>query len=117
MKLQFCVICGKNDDLHHHHIIPLSIGGEDHEHNIITLCCEHHDWIHNIQRTRKMKFNDLVKAGQAKSGNYGGRPPIPQHQVDEIVNLRKDGYTYRQIRKKTKRSLATIERYIKLNNL
>ena len=24
MKLRFCVICGTNKDLHHHHIIPKS---------------------------------------------------------------------------------------------
>lgn len=115
MKLRFCVICGTNKDLQHHHIVPLSIGGQDHQHNIITLCTDHHDWIHDIQRTRTMKFTELVKAGQKKSGNSGGRPTIPQDKIDEIVYLWKhQGLSYRQIKKLTGAALATIQRYVKL---
>jgi hypothetical protein len=113
MKLLFCVICGTNKDLQHHHIVPLAAGGEDHQHNIITLCCDHHDWIHGIRRTRSMPFSELVKLGQQKAGNYGGRPGYPEHIVDEIIYLWKNGHSYRQIKSMVGCSLATAQKYIK----
>lgn len=113
MKLRFCVICGTNKDLQHHHIIPISKGGKDHEHNIITLCVDHHDWIHDIQKTRESGFSELVKAGQQKSGNFGGRPTIPQDKINEIIYLWKNqGLSFRQIKKLTGASLATIQKYV-----
>ena len=30
MKLRFCVICGTNKNLEHHHVIPVARGGDDH---------------------------------------------------------------------------------------
>lgn len=117
MKLNFCVICGVEKDLQHHHIVPLSLGGEDTEHNLITLCCDHHDWIHNIKRTRSLSFSELVKAGQQKSGNFGGRPKIPKEKEEEICKLWLEGYSYRQIRSKTGVAMATIKRVSESNNL
>ncbi len=59
-----------------------------------------------------MKFTDLVKSGQAKSGNYGGRPPIDKNRVNEVIHLWKNGLSYRQIEKLTGVSKATIQKYI-----
>lgn len=112
MKLLFCVICGTNKDLQHHHIVPKSLGGDDHQHNILTLCATHHEWIHDIRRTRSMQFSDLVKAGQQRSNNFGGRPKLDSNRVNDIINLWKSGHSYREIRKSTGNSLATIGAYI-----
>ena len=45
MKLKFCCICGKTEDLQHHHVIPKVSGGNNDETNLITLCYKHHMWI------------------------------------------------------------------------
>ena len=113
MKLRFCVICGTNKDLEHHHIIPRTNGGGDHQHNFLTLCHDHHDWIHNIRRTKldSESFSNLVKEGQRRSGNFGGRPGLEKEKIDEILDLRNRGYSLRYIKKQTGAALATIHRY------
>ena len=60
-----------------------------------------------------MPFSELVKAGQKKANNFGGRPPLNTDVIDTIVYLWKTGSSYRQIRKLTGASLATIQRYVK----
>lgn len=40
-----CLLCGKNNDLEVHHIIPQSRGGTDDWNNVVTLCDEHHKMI------------------------------------------------------------------------
>mgnify|MGYP000859108732 CR=1 FL=1 len=117
MKLRFCVICGTNKDLQHHHIIPKSQGGDDHQHNFLTLCWEHHKFIHDIRRTRTdgESFSNLVKEGQRRSGNYGGRPKTPKE--NKVIELYREGHSYRTIRRFTGVALATITRIVKDNSL
>jgi hypothetical protein len=111
MKLDFCVICGTTKNLQHHHIIPISEGGDDNEHNFLTVCWEHHNFIHNIRRTRdKENFVKLIKAGQING--VGGRPKLPEEKELEICELRKEGKSYRQIRKETGAGLSTITRIL-----
>lgn len=38
-----CVICGSRDNLHVHHIVPVSVRPDHSEHNLITLCIRCHD--------------------------------------------------------------------------
>ena len=116
MKLRFCVICGTNKDLQHHHIIPKSLGGDDHQHNFLTLCWEHHDWIHDIRKTKSKKnFVACIKAGQ-KNG-VGGRPKLPKEKELEVCKLWNEGKSYRQIQKETGVALSTIQRISKDYNL
>ena len=118
MKLDFCVVCGSKTDLQHHHIIPKSQGGDNHQHNFLTLCFEHHNFIHNIRKTKgKESFSDLVKEGIRRSGKKSGRPKLPKEQELEICRLWNDGNSYRQIREKTGSALSTIQRISKDYNL
>ena len=118
MKLRFCVICGTNKNLQHHHIIPKSQGGDDHQHNILTLCWEHHNWIHDIRNTKsKQSFSELVKEGMRRSGNYGGRPKLSKEIEDKVISLYNDEKSYRAIRSATGCGLSTIRRVIVDNNL
>jgi len=116
MKLRFCVICGTNKDLEHHHIIPKVNGGDDHQHNFLTLCHDHHDWIHNIRRSKlnSESFSNLVKQGikrrRAKGDWNGGRPQLDYFKEMEVCKLWKEGKSYRQIRNETGVALATIKR-------
>ena len=117
MKLRFCVICGTNKNLEHHHIIPRVMGGGDHQHNFLTLCHDHHDWIHNIRRTKldSESFSNLVKEGhyrrRKETGWNGGRPRLEKEKIDEILDLRDKGYSLRYIKKQTGSGLATIQKY------
>ena len=116
MKLRFCVVCGTNKDLQHHHIIPKSQGGDDHQHNFLTLCWEHHNFIHDIRKTRsKEDFVACIKAGQ-KNG-VGGRPKISQEMEDKIISLYSEEKSYRAIKRETGVALATIRRVVVDSNL
>ena len=41
-----CVICGGDDQIQVHHIVPASQGGSDNLRNLITLCHKDHDLVH-----------------------------------------------------------------------
>jgi hypothetical protein len=64
-----CAICGKNDFLEFHHIIPKSKGGTDDYDNIILLCACCHAGIH------KRAYNPQ-KYRQATSIDYESAIPI-----------------------------------------
>ena len=114
MKLNFCVVCGNKDNLHHHHIIPKSDGGNDNDHNFLTFCWEHHDFIHDIRKTRnKENFSQLVKQGQLRSGNFGGRPKVPKEKEIEVCKLWNNGRSFRQISRETGVSVGTVQRISK----
>ena len=118
MKLRFCVICGTNKNLQHHHIIPKLEGGDDHPHNFLTVCWEHHNMIHNIRKTRdKENFVKLIKAGQIKG--IGGRPKLARDYEKEleVCKLWNENKSYRQIRKETGVNLGKIQQIAKDNNL
>ena len=93
MKLRFCVICGTNKDVEHHHITPVCKGGSDHEHNFITLCPEHHGMIHSIRPGAWAHRKELQKIGIEKAklkGIYKGRQPTINH--NEVKRLWENGF-------------------------
>ena len=76
MKLRFCVICGTNKNIEHHHITPVCRGGTDHQHNFISLCVEHHGMIHSISPGSWAHRKKLQKIGiekAKKNGKFKGR--------------------------------------------
>jgi hypothetical protein len=90
MILDFCAICGKTEDLHHHHIVPVIRGGDDNETNLITLCVEHHAWIHALKPSMWNNHSALIKAGLEKARKNGsrlGRTPIDDKIKDEVIML------------------------------
>jgi hypothetical protein len=65
MRFDFCVACGRRDNLNHHHMKPRVHGGSDDDANMITLCRECHGIMHNAEWS--LDHVELVKAGQAKA--------------------------------------------------
>ena len=65
MKLTFCVACGRDHDLNHHHLVPRAVGGSDDETNLITLCRECHGKAHSVEWA--LGHTELVKIGHAKA--------------------------------------------------
>ena len=42
-----CINCGDIETIHYHHVIPLSIGGNDIISNIVPLCYKCHGLLHS----------------------------------------------------------------------
>jgi hypothetical protein len=54
-KHQACFFCGSNENLEHHHIIPVSEGGDNSHQNLISLCFSCHKKVHRMRSMeRKM---------------------------------------------------------------
>ena len=80
----------------------------------MTLCFEHHNFIHDIRKTRsKENFVACIKAGQING--VGGRPKTPKE--NKVIELYKEGHSYREIKRLTGVALATIRRVVVDNNL
>jgi hypothetical protein len=65
MRLTFCALCGATESLEHHHVIPLSDGGEDIERNILTACSGCHGVIHGM--SHRADIGSLTKKGLARA--------------------------------------------------
>ena len=116
MKLRFCVICGTNKNLHHHHIIPVSRGGDDHQHNFITLCGEHHAFIHSLRPSFWNNHKELMKIGREKAKQDGikfGRKRQYEHLISDIKYMRESGWGYGTIANKLDVSRSAIQRICK----
>ena len=91
MKLRFCVICGTNKNIEHHHITPVCRGGTDHQYNFISLCSEHHGMMHLITPGRWAHRKELQKIGiekAKKEGKFkGGKPRIDYDEVKRLWDL------------------------------
>lgn len=51
-----CQVCGTTNNLHVHHILFRSQGGQDDESNMVTVCFTHHDAIHAHRLTIILRF-------------------------------------------------------------
>ena len=88
MKLDFCVLCGTTENLHHHHVIPKIKGGTDDEDNFITLCEKHHEMIHKIQQCDN--FFELARLGRERARRAGvkfGKKPQYEHLYPQIIKM------------------------------
>ena len=64
-----CVLCGSNENLHVHHIKPISEGGKDNPRNLVTLCEKCHTTVHNDNKKFKKytkQFEKYVKKVEKK---------------------------------------------------
>ena len=117
MKLLFCVICGTNKNLHHHHVIPKVSGGTDHQHNLITVCGEHHAFIHSLRPSFWNNHQELMKIGREKAKKagvkFGRKNSYTPQQEEEVMKLRKQNKGYKTIAKETNIHKSTVVRIIK----
>jgi HNH endonuclease len=65
VRLDFCVACGAQDNLHQHHVIPRSAGGPDDEWNLITLCSDCHFTLHERRSNGGYNHAQLTADGIA----------------------------------------------------
>jgi hypothetical protein len=94
MKLKLCCICGKTEDLQHHHVIPKVSDGSDDETNLITLCYEHHNWIHGLEYKKSINFSRLMKKSSREKKDkkrvYGHAPMGYDKDGDNLVENSKE---------------------------
>ena len=117
MKLRFCVICGTNKNLEHHHIKPLAMGGDDHQHNFLTLCTEHHSMIHQIRpgywnEMRKLQREGFRKAKE-RGVKFGRKRSYTSEQEEKVWKHRENGYGYGTIGKMLDMHPSMVKRIIK----
>lgn len=63
----------------------------------------------------RLRLSDRVKAGLAKSrqfGRFGGRPRIPQEKINAIVEMRSQGLSLRKIAKEIDVHHRTVSQYL-----
>jgi Mor family transcriptional regulator len=127
MILDFCAACGKTEDLHQHHIVPISVSGKKRNVNeygndgdMITLCSYHHDMIHEISKNRKGAHNVMIKEALEKKKALGfklGRPTsISQKTVDAILEMKMNGVGVRETCRRLGIGSATYYNIIKHPN-
>ena len=117
MKLRFCVVCGTNKNLEHHHIKPIAMGGDDHQHNFLTLCTEHHSMIHQIKpgywnEMRKLQKEGFVKAKE-RGVKFGRKITYTLEQEKKVWEYHENGYGYGTIAKIMNMSRSMVQRIIK----
>jgi len=117
MKLRFCVICGTNKNLEHHHIKPIAMGGTDHQHNFLTLCTEHHAMIHQIKPGYWNEMRRLVKEGRRKAQEsgvkFGRKRTYTPSQADEVVRKHINGNGMGTIGKSMGMSRSMVQRILR----
>ena len=126
IKGTVCVNCGKNelDEINYHHIIPLSLGGNDIESNIVPLCSKCHDLLHFGQNDNgSFSHSQLIKSGIEKAKLQGKQ--IGRHTVTiENIPQTFKNYYYSFLKNKDKSitkasqelnlSRTTIYKYINI---
>ena len=109
MILDFCAVCGTKEDLHQHHIVPISTSGKKRTVNdeTITVCTHHHDIIHGVQKDRKgYAHHELIRESLQKRKNAGlpmGRPKsLTKEKIDATLKLTEHGVGVREICRRLK---------------
>lgn len=104
-----CFECGGVEDLHFHHVVPLSRGGK----RTVPLCHVCHGNAHGI----KMAASYLTKMGLRRARERGvtlGRPKVYANEVSaKIEELAAQGMSYRRIQDALGVSQGKIWRVLK----
>lgn len=93
-----CCNCSKDTNLEYHHIIPLSLGGNDVLSNYCCLCYECHSLIHFGKR-KTINHSELTKKGIETARRNGKQ--IGQKAGNKL-NVKKEGPAKEQIKKYNK---------------
>lgn len=82
-----CCNCGSTKDLQYHHIIPISIGGQDINSNMCCLCYDCHYKLHHDGKQPKIKsYGELIKAGIKKANAKGIKNGRPSNEITVIMS-------------------------------
>ena len=104
-----CFECGDIKDLHEHHVVPRSKGGN----KTVTLCQKCHDLVHGVT---KLSISELTKIGIQRRREKGLPIGAPlKFEASEIKRLGSTGLSYPQIAEQLGCSKATVSRILQRN--
>jgi hypothetical protein len=109
--MRVCFECEKEGEIHNHHVVPRVRGGT----KTIPLCTECHGIVHG---KNMLRHGDLIKEGIRKAlerGSVLGRKPKAQYKTSEIIKLRREGWSQRNIAELSDISAASVNRILKKN--
>ena len=125
-KGTICCNCqiDKNKQIIFHHIVPLSIVGQDVLSNIVPICNDCHQLLHhNTNKIGNFEHSKLVKAGMQKAKENGVRIGRKTVEINDLPSVFTDIY-YPKIKSKTisiaqaarelEMSRTTIYKYISI---
>lgn len=104
-----CVECGDKDEIHWHHVIPRSRGGNF----TVPICGKCHGVIHNNDPEKFSDHSSLIKAGIEKAKSKGikiGRKPMDPIVTENIKKCREEGNSIRGTAKLLNISKSTVLR-------
>ena len=94
LKGTICCNCGLDckDKIIYHHIVPISLGGNDVINNIVPLCANCHELIHHATTSdNSISHSELIKAGLERARQNGkiiGRKKVQYTDLtDEIKQM------------------------------
>ena len=90
MRIEACWECGKNEEVHYHHVVPRSLGGT----RALPLCLECHGKVHGVQ----MHSAALVKAAYQKRVEEFGKGNFKWGSTEGLDHGRAVSLTTRQAR-------------------
>ena len=122
IKGTICCNCNKNvkEQIIYHHVIPISLGGNDVINNIVPLCNDCHNIIHHHKKAdTTFSHSELIKAGLRKAQEEGvnlGRPKMTTNDLQWFLPYYKQ-WKDKKINKKDlalslKISRPTLDKYI-----
>lgn len=91
-----CCNCGSTEELEYHHIIPISLGGNDVNSNMACLCYPCHQKIH-FGESKHGLHSTVIKLGlkaAKEKGKHIGRPVtgVPKEFIKEYNKFQSGGY-------------------------
>lgn len=123
-KGTICCNChiDKKDTIQFHHVIPLSIGGNDCSSNIVPLCDNCHNLIHHSTiKNGSYNHSALIKKGMQKAKEQGiiaGRRKTTINNISEefknfyYPQIKNKSMSIMEVSRQTKLSRKTIYKYI-----
>lgn len=82
-----CINCGATEELQYHHVVPISMGGNDIPSNMVCVCARCHSMIH-YGKDGSIPRNSAISAGLRKAqaeGKHIGRPPRDAETVLQAI--------------------------------
>jgi hypothetical protein len=125
LKGTICCNCGLDckDEITYHHIVPISLGGNDVINNIVPLCAKCHGLIHHATASNNaISHSELIKTGLERARQNGktlGRRKTKYtdltDEIKQIIIKIKNNEIYKvDAAKQLGISRPTLDKYIRI---
>jgi hypothetical protein len=107
-----CGNCGETKNVNIHHVVPLSLGGNNVITNMVLLCEKCHGLIHgeDFMNFRRLQREGKKRAKQRPDFREGRPPKFSEEQIKYALSLVDKGLSYKQVSEITGMSKSTLIR-------